>query len=163
MFNCYHFNSITFNWLFSKFFHSILLKKSFIQIYYGSTQHIREKCFKESFAWWKLVCCTADCRDIGYGNTRLRDAKISRYTYNTEYRSLYYSDIYVNINNLKETNLRQWNVSSDEGGKCSFGPLYIITFGILCRELKNGSSEICRFRVLDELSKADLSSADCFI
>lgn len=62
--------------------------------------------------------------------------------YNTEYRSLYYSDIYVNINNLEEANLRQWNVSSDEGGKCSLGPLTHyhvrdIVQGVKKREFRN--------------------------
>lgn len=162
MFNCYHFNSITFNWLFGKFFHSILLKKKFhsnllwIHIAYSREMLQRKFCLMKAcvlhcwlprYRLWKHT--SAWCENISI--------------YNTEYRSLYYSDIYVNINNLEEANLRQWNVSSDEGGKCSFGPLHIITFGILCRELKNGSSEICRFRVLDELSKADLLSVDCFI
>lgn len=57
---------------------NVLSKNIFIRIMDLYTSNFCEKSFNEIFAcrWRKLVCCTADCRDIDYRNTRRYDTKI---------------------------------------------------------------------------------------
>lgn len=73
------------------------------------TRNFCEKSFNKIFAcrWRKLVCCTADCRDIDYGNIRVDMTR--KYLKRC---NLYCSDIYIGILiSRKDLNFRRWNVS----------------------------------------------------
>lgn len=95
------------------------------------TRNFCEKSFNEIFAcrWRKLVCCTADCRDIDYGNIRRYDTKKPG-------TAIYTSDIYRNINipnRFKFSSMERFPKMRN----FLFDTRQIFVFGILsCRELK---------------------------
>lgn len=111
---------------------NVLSKNIFIRIMDLYTSNFCEKSFNEIFAcrWRKLVCCTADCRDIDYRNTRRYDTKIPG---TPQFILSWY--LHRNINIPKRFELVDGMFSKMRN--FFFDTRQIFIFGILsCRELK---------------------------